>query len=181
MTKSKKIVAVLGVVAGLGAIAFPLTSYAATQDVNITVGVDETVAISVNNPSVSKNIATNAAIDESMTTTATVTVNSSKGYKLSIYGSGGGTVANSLYRGATTDAIPAGVPAQGQSYWGYKGGNTNDLKAVPLQASADLIKTTTEASTTGDQTLITFGVTASVGQTPGSYTGKVTLSAVLNE
>ena len=60
MTKSKKIVAVLGVVAGLGAIAFPLTSYAATQDVNITVGVDETVAISVNNPSVSKNIATSS-------------------------------------------------------------------------------------------------------------------------
>lgn len=83
MSNITKAVAALSVVAGLGVAALPLSSFAATSQVDITAIVDNTIGISVSAPEVEMTVAPNGPVS-TKTVDVTVTTNNTRGYTLNI-------------------------------------------------------------------------------------------------
>jgi len=180
MSKIAKSIAVLGVVAGLGVAALPLSSYAATETVNINAVVDETIAFETSASDVTMNLVPGgAAVEKSVD--ATVTVNNNMGYLLTIRDSDGETALVS----ENNDKIEAGITLSGaQSAWAYKGGNmgtwtaitTSDVRLVNTggpETAPDPVELGTPSTTT-----ITFAAYAAAGQDKGTYKGGVVLTAL---
>jgi len=184
-----KVIAGLGVVAGLGVAALPLSSYAAFDTAQITAEVGGAISIEVtgNKASVTPpsgvTIADNevylapvngGAIAEGAATVK-VSGNAASGYTLSIKDSDSQTALVS----ADNHVIAAGVPDQGSSAWGYKSGTATGYTAIT--ATDVTIKTTdTAIAEGGDSTDVTFGVSVSADQEAGTYKGGVIFTAVAN-
>ena len=184
MKKMTAAVAALGVVAGLGAAALPMSSYAASETVPVTAIIDTTLSISTSAEEVKiTNVIPGGAI-ASEDLTVTVKVNSdatANGYKLTIKDS---DAITALVAANGTDNIPAGVPASNTSAWGWATVNTTtgalsgNYKAVTT-AEANVVPSGTFTSGVAS-TVLRFGVSASDSQAAGTYTGGVILTATAN-
>ena len=195
MTSLSKFLTTLGVVAGLGASMVPLASYAADpvsdgKNIGLTATVGPVISITIDEADDQSGDASYAegALDlgtinpNSAVATGAVKVsvatNSSSGYQLSISAGEGG---NALKSG--DDSIPAGTPTRGQSAWGYAvdaTGSNYDWKSLPGSGSTS-IKSTSSYKAAADDTVVTFGVTASNSQPSGEYTGSVVFTATVGQ
>ncbi len=205
MSKMSKAIAVLGVVAGLGVAALPLSSYAADEpysqstSADVQVGVSGAISIEVDNG------ATDADAAKNLVDLGQIKLNGdivSKGLKVTVKTNAGvqSDVAYSLTM--TTESannalmnengieLPAGVPQQGTSAWGYAVGTsltdaTTDLTgwaAVPGKGStpAELkANGNVPSATHSEDTFVHFGATASTGQKEGIYKGTVVFTATV--
>lgn len=176
MTKMSKAIAVLGVVAGLGVAALPLSTYADTQVVPVEVEVSGAISITSDTETVQMSVKNNQGVKDSDAVKLTVATNNENGYKVSIKDSDNSTNLVS----ADNDVIPAGAPVQGTSAWGYKFDDAASYATITL--SDVVVKTTTAPSADGgDEYNLVFGVTTGANQAQGTYKGGVMLTAVVND
>ena len=187
MSNIVKTIAALGVVAGLGVAALPLSSYAVeTGPVTVRAEIDN--SISVTSASNEVNLGTlivNGPVSEG-SVDVTVATNDSKGYTLTVKDAD--SVTDMVNSASATSKIPAGVPAQGKSFWGVKGGTQGAYTPVTA-AGVELAKTTASTGTTttedgtlvnGEITKVTFGVSAGTGLEAGTYEDDVVFTATVN-
>ncbi len=129
MSKMTKTIAALGVVAGLGVAALPLSSYAAevtntgaTQagvDVTFQATVGNSISITASEGTVSiNNLIANQDVAEA-STDITVATNNAAGYQLRIKDKDS-TLALMPAADGTAAGIAAGVPTKGTNAWGFK-------------------------------------------------------------
>ena len=197
MSKMSKAIAVLGVVAGLGVAALPLSSYAAdnySQSAQAQVKVEVGGAISITTD------ATDGVVDlgemkiNGVSTTkdlnVTVSSNSEIGYDLTIKSA---TTDTSL-KTADGAEIPADANiAAGTSAWAYRlyeaDGTTPAAWTAITAAPVNILSHTADAGNTGamtgntgamtGNTKVNFGASASGTQAEGIYTGTVVFTATV--
>ena len=202
MTNLSKTIAILGVVAGLGVAALPLSSYAAESTDGTPVSENATVKLTIDKKlSLTLDTAEADLGDGSQTPAikATVITNNSKGYTLKIAGSTStGSVKTVLTSGVVKDDIvaasgTAGTPAAlaktaTASVWGYTVAGddittgfknaTGDAKYAGVTESGEAIASKDAATAaTGNLTTITFAADLLDNQAAGEYTGQVTFTA----
>lgn len=182
-----KVIAGLGVVAGLAMATLPLTSYvsAASDTENVTVNVDVASTITINSATTPVNIAFTAAQLGTTRTgdcTVSVSTNNSAGYKLTLSMISSDANAGALKspnstiaKSANTFASPAALTA---GTWGYRISSftANMYAGVPAAAAAQQIKTTS-APASADSTVVTFAARVANTQASGTYTNQVTFVA----
>jgi len=198
--------ATLGVVAGLGVAALPLSTYAVdpvSKESLVQTEIKDTLSLTLTGTDDADGN-TIVKLGEllpdgdimSANLTAKVKTNSGDGYTLTLADK---DADNNLTSGANT--ITAGTPAVGTSAWGFKMGTivtadgatqsaaaVNDYIAVPVTGSAVTIvnsnKPTKVDATTpannGDSAVITFGASASSAQAAGTYSDTVVVTAAAN-
>lgn len=191
MSKTTSALVALGVVAGLGAAALPLSSYAvdpATDKVGVTLKIDDELTIEADKSTTDK-------VDLSGTghtgdVTLTVVSNNQKGYNLGIMGSATTNPTSltsenddEIVAGSGTFAAPAALSTT-TSEWGYRLASvaafTEGLYAG-VTTNNDVIKTTAAPTgEAGDETVVTFGASIKDGQPAGTYAGEVTFTATNN-
>lgn len=188
MSKTTNALIALGVVAGLGAAALPLSSYAAdpaTDKVGVTLTIEDELTIEADKSTTDK-------VDLSGTghtgaVTLTVVTNNQKGYNLGIMGSAAtnptsltSDLGDQITAVAGTLASPAALSAT-TSEWGYRLADTEADKYAGVTGDNAVIKTTdAPTGTSGDETVVTFGASIKDGQPAGTYNGEVTFTATNN-
>ncbi len=197
MSKMSKAIAVLGVVAGLGVAALPLSSYAYDVPTETTVKttVEGAISIAVDKSTVDlgtlklNGVATGTNTGDNELT-VTVSGNSATAYSLKISAPSG----NALMNSETNTSIPAiaddaGVTALagGTNSWGYQVNGTGNWFGVPATGSKDVATVTADSgwtAGTGDNdgkqistTKLAFGATAGSSLPAGEYKGTVVLTA----
>lgn len=202
MSKTTNALVALGVVAGLGAAALPLSSYAANDKTNRDVPVELTIepilqiatsndnesegAVTVDKVELTTANATDGAEYASTGFNVNVKTNNSKGYTISMMGTDGKT---DLISG--TDKIETGSLVAGTSAWAFKvtpaesgagAGASTQTAWTNIPDASTVIYTGTQEkggidSTNGINTPITFGATVASTQAAGTYTGSVTFTA----
>lgn len=209
MSKMSKAIAVLGVVAGLGVAALPLSSYAAPGDPNtysqttnaqVQVEVEGAISIASNVADMTGGIVDLGKIMPGGITEETADANALKitvssnsdGAQYNLYINAlenDGT--NSIMKGKNTGAtIPGGTPAANTSAWGYQysaDGTTwgGTYTAVPM--AANKVNGDTKLSTSGSaegvkatsNSYFKFQASASNEQLADVYTGTVVFTAVV--
>ena len=200
MVNSKKVIASLGVVAGLGASLLPLTTYAADpQEVNhvVRTPVAEGFTLTVtSNTEIEEDNTTSLDVDKAtvnttLVHTANVKGNLYGGYNLKLSSASASTdlvfVKDSskdfgtAARYNTDIKIPTGTTiAAGTSAWGYKysetaGSYTGNWNTIKASGSGDTLKTNTNSSNGSfdDTVYVNFGISASEDQVAGMYEGEV--------
>lgn len=182
MSKSTKIIAALGVVAGLGVAALPLSTYAATdsKDVTFSVEVGESISLAVDNATVATTtaLAAGQALTSGLTTTATVITNAAGGYTLTIADKDADTNLVGTTDTNATIATGASLTA-GTEAWAVKGGNLTDWTAMVASTDTALVlaDTNTATAAAGENTPIDFGVSTAATTKADTYTDVVTLTA----
>lgn len=181
MTKTTKIIAALGVVAGLGVAALPLASNAAeSADVTLTVTVGKAIELTVD--SATKAVSINpGATDNSLSTTATVTTNDSDGYLVYLADADNDT---NLVSG--TNYIPAFTAGQATlsaaaSGWGVKLPGASEYVGVPAADAthATSLVVANEATVAdAEDYVVEYGIAIAGDQASGVYTDTVTFTAV---
>lgn len=188
MSKTTSALIALGVVAGLGAAALPLSSYAIepqTSEVGVTLKIEDELTIEANKSKTDK-------VDLSGTgntgdVTLTVVTNNQKGYNLAIKGSA--TTNPTSLTSENGDQIVAGsgtfdtpaVLSTTTSEWGYRLANFTAGEYAGVKSTDQIIKTTAAPTgTDGDETVVTFGASIKDGQPAGTYDGEVTFTATNN-
>lgn len=192
MSKIAKSMAILGVVAGLGVAALPLSSYAAgnpvrSGDVTVRVKVDSSIAvtsekseidlgtINVGTP-VSQGV-TRVSVSGTAGTYSLAVIDKDEINSLALVDPNDDAILDS------TKGIPAtsaAAPVQkGTSAWGVKGGGIADFTAVPISTGTplalvekgDLSTTQTEGQPDSAEAItdVTFGVSAGSGLENGTY------------
>lgn len=178
MSKMTKTIAALGVVAGLGVAAMPLSSYALddTETVNLTVEVGQSIEITAKETTVDLGEATSSKMAEGGTV-ITVHTNNEAGYNATI------KADQPRLLSGDTDAIPStgasAIPANGTSAWGYKIGSITDYVAASTTAQS-FANTSAVSAQAGDTYDLNFAVSVAPNQAAGTYTGSVTLTATAN-
>lgn len=184
MSKITSAMAVLGVVAGLGVAALPLSSYAQeTSPVTVKVEVNNNLAIASNTPEV--DFGTLNATSEVQTASAVISVSGTVKYKLSVKDTDGDPNMNLLKADKTFDTtnnIPASASlAKGTSAWGIKGGNLTAWTALPGTGELEIATgdlTTLTAPQTSIDTTVDFGISIGTGLTNGVYQNDVIFTAL---
>ena len=204
MSKMSKAIAVLGVVAGLGVAALPLSSYAADEpysqsaSADVQVEVGGAISIEVDNGETGEDAVKNLVDLGQIKLNGDIV---SKGLKVTVRTNAGvqDDVAYSLTMATETAnnalinengvELPAGVPTQGTSAWGYALGSslsdtTADITgwaAVPAKGNPVELKTNgnVTAATHFEDTFVNFGATASNSQKEGTYKGTVVFTATV--
>ena len=205
MSKMSKAIAVLGVVAGLGVAALPLSSYAADEPYSQSASADVQVEVSGAISIEVDNGATDADVAKNLVDLGQIKLNGgivSKGLKVTVKTNTGvqDDVAYSLTMTTETAnnalinengvELPAGVPTQGTSAWGYALGSsltdtTADITgwaAVPAKGSTPVeLKASGNVPSAGhsEDTFVNFGATASNNQKEGVYKGTVVFTATV--
>ena len=200
MSKMSKAIAVLGVVAGLGVAAMPLSSYAASSDIeqaqvqgkvggSINLTLDKAASdttstwtqqgniLNLGEIKINGDVAT-GAID------AKVETNDVMGYTLSMR-----ALNEGVMKGDSGIDIPNAAPAKGTAGWGYNldGGATftqmptTDTMIVSDGNTAAITPAPTEegAAKADATTTVTFGVAADSSIPEGTYTGTVVFTAAV--
>lgn len=181
MKKMTAAMAALGVVAGLGAAALPLSSYAASTTVPVTAIIDTTLSIatSADEVTISNVVPGGAVAHEDLTVTVSMNDGATaNGYKLAIRDS---DAITALVNGS--ESIQAGAPATGTSAWGFATVSTLTGAAGAYKGVTTTDQSVVSGGTFTDNTsstVIRFGVSAKDGQAPGTYTGGVILTATAN-
>lgn len=198
MSKMTKTIAALGVVAGLGVAAMPLSSYAAevsntgasqaAVDVTVSATVGNSISITASEGTVSLgsgNIIANQDVAEG-STDVTISTNNAQGYQLRIKDKDS-TLALMPAADGTATGIAAGVPAKGTNAWGYKASSTADGVSVDITdytaikaTNQQIAEKSSASAADGDTITVTFGVTIDSTILPDTYSDVVTLTAVSN-
>ena len=188
MSKMSKAIAVLGVVAGLGVAALPLSSYAISDTANTTAQavVGDSIAITVADATVTmNNVLANKDVNEA-STDITVQTNNAGGYQVQIADSDTDLALKTTDGSGTAAGIPAGVPAKGTNAWGFKTSSTASNVTIStaqqgyraIDNGGQIIANGTSASANdGDKITLTFGVTVDTTIAAGTYQDEVTLTA----
>ena len=205
MSKMSKAIAVLGVVAGLGVAALPLSSYSADEpysqsaSADVQVEVGGAISIEVDNgatePDAVKNLVDLGQIKlngDIVSKGLKVTVKTNAGVQDDVAYSLTMTTetANNALINENGVELPAGVPTQGTSAWGYALGSTltdttadiTGWAAVPAKGStpAELKASGNVPSAShSEDTFVNFGATASNNQKEGVYKGTVVFTATV--
>ena len=201
MTNLTKAIAVLGVVAGLGVAALPLSSYAVTtpvegtgnplsasKPVQLQLTVKETLSMFVTNEAGDADVTSPVELTstdnksfESAPIAIKVNAGNKDGYYLTIQGSTSGDDRTVLTNGSAN--IEAGdLSSTTASQWGYKvlkGADGATLDATWNAVAADGATTTIDSLTAAgvQTTKVTFGANIIDGQESGVYNGQVTFTA----
>ncbi len=210
MTNLTKAIAVLGVVAGLGVAALPLSSYAVTvidgeapaegavegatydgtKDGKVETGVGVMLKVE-DELTIEADKSTTDKVDLSAdghtgNVTLTVVTNNQKGYNLTIKGSGANPLTlksendDEITAGTGTFAAPAALSTT-VSEWGYRLASFEaDKYAGVTTNDVEIKSTTTPTGNSGDETVVTFGASIKDGQPAGTYNGEVTFTATNN-
>lgn len=193
MSKMTKTIAVLGVVAGLGVAALPLSSYAAevtntgatsaTADVTFQATVGNSISITAADDTVAvTDVIANQDVKEG-STTVKIATNNATGYQLQIKDKDADLALKPAAAG-TADGIATGVPAKGTNAWGFKASVTDatitlaDTGYRAIKATNQILaEKTTASAAEGDVVTLTFGVTVDSTILPDTYSDVVTLTA----
>lgn len=193
MSKMSKAIAVLGVVAGLGVAALPLSSYAADEPTNYSQSAQAQVKVEVGG---AISISTDAAdgvvdlgqmkingVSDTKDLNVTVSSNSEIGYDL--------TIKSATSETALVTPSGAKIPADaniaaGTSAWAYRlagetEGTYGDWTAITA-SPVNILSHTADAANTGAMTgttKVNFGASASGTQQEGIYTGTVVFTATV--
>lgn len=202
MSKTTNALIALGVVAGLGAAALPLSSYAAptpiegtgnpitsTGNVPVQLKIDETLSMFITNEAGDADFTSPVALTstdkENYTSTPIaikVNAGNKEGYHLTMHGSAGKGTATALTNENGTEIATGDLTSTTASEWGYKvlkgtTGATIDAAWNAVQAEADAA-TIDSLNKAGVQTTqVTFGAHVIAGQEAGTYDGQVTFTA----
>lgn len=185
MSKTTKALAIMGVVAGLGVAALPMSSYATDSTANMSVDAVISDFISIENTTGEEsdrtvhigNITNNADVAKG-TGTVNVKTNNANGFTLKIKPAAEANV--DMVSGS--DNIPAGAPTAGTSAWGFKLSDATDYQYFANATDEKTLKSdyTTPATNAGTDISIDFGVTADGSQPAGTYQTEVVLTASTN-
>lgn len=201
MTNLSKTIAILGVVAGLGVAALPLSSYAAESTDGSDVSENATVKLTIAKKLSLTLDTTEADLGDGSQTPAikaAVITNNSKGYTLKIAGSTttgsvktvltSGVVKDDIVAASGTAAAPATLAKTATaSVWGYTvtgddittgftGEGVGKYAGVTEAGEAIATKNAATAAA-GNLTTITFAADLLENQAAGEYTGQVTFTA----
>lgn len=188
MSKTTNALIALGVVAGLGAAALPLSTYAdgtpKTSEVGVTLTIEDELTISADKNTTDKVDLSNG--DDSVV--LTVITNNQKGYDLTIKGSAEtnptsltSATGSPIVAGTGTPTTPALLDNSTDSQWGYRLADWEaNMYAGVTPADVSIKKTEKATQSTGDTTTVTFGVSLKDGQEAGIYDGEVTFTATNN-
>lgn len=187
MTKSTKVIAALGIIAGLGVAALPISSFAAGQEVTVKVNVGESVSISGGDQDGTTQSGQNATTEISMNANEVNTTglkskikaatNAAKGYKLTVKDKDTDT---SLKNGAYS--IPAAnTVSAGTSAWNVKGGDSTGVFSTgkAITAADQLVKKTSAPA--NDVIDMTYGVSTSPDQATGTYQDVIVYTVSVND
>ena len=200
MSKMSKSIAVLGVVAGLGVAALPLSTYAAngdvSEDVELNVAVSQILELDASENAVNISSTNGNLLDESSEAgkqwnQITLTAKSSSAYKIVTKTNNADGTANLTNASGTTgnNTIPSGAPKTNGSItasaWGLKNATSGATGTFANWAAVkttvqDFASTTTAAADDGDEYTAQFGVTTKIGQEDGTYTGTVNFTLMAN-
>ncbi len=200
MSKMSKAIAVLGVVAGLGVAALPLSSYAADEDATVQAYSQSTsaeVQVVVGGAISISTDATDGKVDlEEMTlnnvsTTkdlkVTVSSNSEVGYGLTIKALTANAEGNGVLTNENGDTISSSANiAGGTSAWGYRLANAEAEGGygawTAVTGAPEEIHAHTAAAGDAemeDVTTVNFGASANSTQQQGTYKGTVVFTATV--
>lgn len=180
MSKMVKTIATLGVVAGLGISAMPLSAYALedSETVNLNVQVGEMIEIAAEKTNIDLGEVSNTQ-NATGSTKIKVRTNVTNGYTATIRATDA-----SLKTADTVNSIPGIKPQTGVSGWGYKIGSITDIMAATTGdtqfANVTSITPPTTGSTNGDEYDLGFEVSVAPNQPAGTYSGSVILTATAN-
>lgn len=205
MSKMSKAIAVLGVVAGLGVAALPLSTYAegaqSSKSAQVVAQVEGAISIDIVEPTDATGDTAGVQLDAAGaslnlgtlkingapnvgTMGVRVATNNAGGYTLAIKASSAtGMVGSGTAAGFT---IPANASVEtGVAGWAYKGGDVTTNTAI---STTDTQLKKTSAAPTGtevdgkatDTTDVTFTVAADSTTHDGTYTGTVIFTATAN-
>lgn len=199
MSKLTTAIATLGVVAGLGVAALPLSSYAegsaeTTQKLKAT--IDESISIEATGSDAEGNPSTDNVVDLGLVTLGgnpvtgagalKVMTNNPSGYTVSVKVEGADTNMNNVTTGGS-GTIANGTPTKGTSAWGLKGGTGREYQApfkgaygAVTNADQAYYKTTAGSAADGDVIDTNYGVSASADQEAGVYEVELTFTAAVN-
>lgn len=186
MSKITSAIAALGVVAGLGVAALPLSTYAQTSG-PVTVKAEVNSSISVEyegEPEVNFGTLLNDSDVVTRKGQVTVKTTNENGYTLTVRDTDADnaltkTGADGLVAAAKIDA---GTPAKNTTAWGIAGGDLTGWNAVPASTANGLeVKKVSTKLTDGTDTVdLTFGI--SIGTLEdGVYSTDIVFTAVANE
>ena len=196
MSKMTKTIAALGVVAGLGVAALPLSSYATIVSNSTTVTaqaiIGEAISVTADATDDTVKIENVTANQEAATgsTVLTIQTNNTNGYNVTIKDADAATAL-------TTDGADAdnGIPASnaltnGTKGWGFKTATSTEGVTVSTAAQAyRAIETSTQtiasrasgaSVTDGDKIDLTFGVVVDSSIAAGTYSDDVVITAITN-
>lgn len=187
MSKMSKAIAALGVVAGLGVAALPLSSYAVepeTADITVKATINSSIALTVTGNDESSYA--DSTLDLGVLTLGTlksgsvkvnVKTNNADGYTLGVKAKDGSADMKATSTGSVTSTIVAGDPSNGEtSAWGFHGGDLGSASSWQTMTTTDQLLRANGIRGTED-TVVTFGVYAAGDQASGEYTVGVTFTA----
>lgn len=185
MSNLSKTIAILGVVAGLGVAALPLSTYAAdpaSDDTTVTLKLDEILQITATETVALSSTSPITGSEYSGSATVNVKANTKGGYWLGIMGATstteGAAATKTTQMASATDVIESAALATGTSAWAWKGGDVTEWTTVPEANTLVYQGSETDLNTTeGTDTTVDFGATVAKDQPAGTYTGKVTFTA----
>lgn len=198
MKKMTAAMAALGVVAGLGAAALPLSSYASEATVPVTAVIDDALSITITDATTGDKLGADGVLLENVkkggalvSQNVAVTVAGSGKYNLTLEDrlvdnaliSAAGDRIEALTVAAASDFADAEAEIT-SSAWGYGVATAlsaapTTWKAVPARNSADSIVSgaTLTGASAKPTTYIGFGVRAASDQAAGRYTSDVIFTA----
>ncbi len=175
MTKTTKIIAALGVVAGIGVAALPISSFAAsTQDVTVRVTIGSSIAVGVDQDTTEVTMSPNQTDTSTLKTKVTVTTNNATGYQLQVKDKDTDTGLKS-----GTNVIPAAASlSAGTAGWNVKGGDKVFASGAAITAADQLVmEADTPPAASGAIANMTYGVATATNQASGTYTDIITYTA----
>lgn len=180
MSKSTKVIAALGVVAGLGVAALPAFTYAATADAEVEVTVTSSISIAVEgtDSTASKvSMAPNELKEGGeFKSTIKVTTNNVAGYDATVKAKAEKDV-NLTSSDSNTIPAASGTLTAGTAGWGYRVGTSGDWVAVTT-TEANIKNAGTNANGyTNDATVVEYGVATASAQPTGTYSATLTYTA----
>ena len=183
MTKSTKVLAIAGLVAGVGAVAaLPAAGHASeSATTDITATINETLSITATS-AVSGTLTNGGAVTElkdtgSASGNVNVKTNHQNGYTLSAKGTGTADNKTSLIN-ANSATIAYGNPAVNASAWGMFV-NTSETPFALTAADQEIDRQSTPTTTDGRNTATVYKASAASNQAAGTYTGQVTFTAAV--
>lgn len=168
MKNITKIVAGLGVVAGLGAAMLPLGTYAAnSKDVQlkVTVGSILTLEEDAANSTKELNLGLGAADSTSLKSAFKVSTNNAGGYDVTVKGK---EASADMVNGSNTIPAQSGLPVAGTAGWALKDASGNWVAANGNAGTAVTVKSN-GAAAFEDPFTTNYAVATSGTQAPGDY------------
>ena len=171
----KKIIAGLGVATALGIAALPVAgTFAESANVNVTVEVGATIAISADSPATvsmtpNQKTSSNAA-------NVRVSTNNTGGYKLTVKD---GDTNTNLVNANANDVIPAvdGALNAGTAGWNISGGDLSNKAVLTTEQTVKTNSNSNHTAISNDVTAMTYNFATKDAQMQGQYVDTIVYTA----